>query len=145
MKIVICKNCKKEKEHCANGLCRSCYKKIIWKNRKIKCVQCGRIRPMHAKGMCPTCYSKTFGRTSKETYQARKLYGLDYETWKDKTRSCVICGFYKIVDLHHLDKNHENRDSSNLIGLCPNHHRMLHKSETSQQILSQLSARGYKV
>ena len=95
--------------------------------------------------MCGTCYGKTFHRKSKEAYQARKLYSIDHDTWKEKTKSCIICGFDKIVDLHHLDKNHENRGNSNLIGLCPNHHRMLHKSEHRSKMLLLLKERGFQV
>jgi hypothetical protein len=39
---------------------------------------------------------------------------------------CVICGFDKIVAIHHIDMNHSNNDPKNLIPLCPNHHEMLH-------------------
>ncbi len=95
--------------------------------------------------MCGTCYGKTFHRKSKEAYQARKLYGIDYDTWKEKTKSCIICGFDKIVDLHHLDKNHKNRDNKNLTGLCPNHHRMLHKSEHRTKTLLLLKEKGFQV
>ena len=145
MVIILCKNCNQKKPHAAKGYCRPCYKKIIWRNNKRPCELCKRLMPMHAKGLCPTCYNKTFHRPAKEALQARRLYGIDYELWKKKTEKCEICGFDKIVDLHHLDKDHENRSDSNLIGLCPNHHRMIHKSETKQKILSCLSEKGFKV
>ena len=145
MKNIFCRNCKKESIHHAKGLCLKCYKKIIWRSKKRICVKCNRERYISAKGMCGTCYGKTFHRKSKEAYQARKLYGINYDTWKEKTKICVICGFDKIVDLHHLDKNHENRDSNNLIGLCPNHHRMLHKSEHRSKMLLLLNEKGFKV
>ena len=43
--------------------------------------------------------------------------------WKHE---CVICGFDKIVAIHHIDENHNNNDPQNLIPLCPNHHEMVH-------------------
>jgi hypothetical protein len=39
---------------------------------------------------------------------------------------CYICGFDKIVAIHHIDENKKNNDPSNLIPLCPNHHEMCH-------------------
>lgn len=39
---------------------------------------------------------------------------------------CVICGFDKIVAIHHIDQNKQNNDPTNLIPLCPNHHEMCH-------------------
>ncbi|MBS3098587.1 hypothetical protein J4462_00055 [Candidatus Pacearchaeota archaeon] len=139
MLIIRCKNCGGEKPHRAKGLCVGCYQK----NRVRRCIKCGRDVPLQAKGMCSTCYGKTFSRRHKEAYQARKFYNIDYETYKKKTQHCVICGFDKIVDLHHLDKNHENRSETNLIGLCPNHHKMIHKSEFMADTISRLKEKGY--
>lgn len=39
---------------------------------------------------------------------------------------CVICGFDKIVAIHHNDENKKNNTPRNLIPLCPNHHEMVH-------------------
>ncbi len=39
---------------------------------------------------------------------------------------CYVCGFDKIVAIHHIDENKKNNDPSNLIPLCPNHHEMCH-------------------
>lgn len=39
---------------------------------------------------------------------------------------CVVCGFDKIVAIHHIDENKQNNSPSNLIPLCPNHHEMVH-------------------
>jgi hypothetical protein len=145
MNLIICKNCKKEAKHIAFGYCRKCYRQLILKNRKSICKGCGREMPIHAKGFCITCYGKKFSRHQKEAYQSRKLYGIDFQTYKQKTKKCVICGFNKIVDLHHLDKNHENRSEDNLVGLCPNHHKMIHKSEHRAKVLTELKEKGYKV
>lgn len=145
MKTIICSNCKKESFHHAKGLCYKCYKRTTWKLKNGICINCNREQHISARGMCGTCYGKTFHRKSKEAYQARKLYGIDHDTWKQKTKSCVVCGFDKIVDLHHLDKNHENRNPGNLIGLCPNHHKMLHKSEHRGKMLITLKEKGLQV
>lgn len=39
---------------------------------------------------------------------------------------CVVCGFDKVVAIHHIDENRQNNDPGNLIPLCPNHHEMVH-------------------
>ena len=39
---------------------------------------------------------------------------------------CVVCGFDKIVAIHHIDENKKNNSPENLIPLCPNHHEMVH-------------------
>ena len=46
-----------------------------------------------------------------------------FKHWKQE---CAICGFDKIVAVHHIDENNKNNKPSNLIPLCPNHHEMVH-------------------
>ncbi len=50
--------------------------------------------------------------------------------------SCQICGFNpvaafgtEICEAHHIDffAESQNNDASNIIILCPNHHRLIHK------------------
>ena len=74
-----------------------------------------------------------------------KDYGLDLETYRKITSKCAICGFDKVVDLHHLDENKKNNGRDNLIGLCPNHHKMLHNYEFKKEILGQLKKLGFKI
>lgn len=45
---------------------------------------------------------------------------------------CIVCGFDKIVEVHHYDHNHDNNDPSNLVPLCPNHHQMMHSKWRSE-------------
>lgn len=39
---------------------------------------------------------------------------------------CAVCGFDKVVAIHHIDLDHSNNTPTNLIPLCPNHHEMCH-------------------
>ena len=48
----------------------------------------------------------------------RKICFREYEP------KCVICGWDISVDVHHIDRTHENNDVKNLIPLCRNHHIM---------------------
>ena len=65
---------------------------------------------------------------------ATKYTTITFNNWE---RKCVICGFDKIVEVHHLDENHNNNEPTNLVPLCPNHHQMVHskwKCEVIEQI-----------
>ena len=54
-----------------------------------------------------------------------------FQNWKQE---CAICGFDKIVAVHHIDENHDNNDPHNLIPLCPNHHEMVHSKWKSEML-----------
>lgn len=56
----------------------------------------------------------------------------------------MVCGFAKMVDLHHLDHNRKNNSETNMIGLCSNHHKMLHDHRYSQEIVDELKKKGYE-
>jgi len=143
MAIIKCKNCKREVEHHAKGMCTTCYKKLAWEAKKVMCKRCGRMLPMHAKGYCTGCYTLLFHYDKIREYNSRKEHNIDLETYKKLTEKCIICGFDKVVDLHHLDGKHENNSENNLIGLCPNHHKMLHTYEFKDEIFKILKEKGF--
>lgn len=43
-------------------------------------------------------------------------------------KQCLICGYSKIIHIHHLDGNHDNDDIDNLIPVCANHHQEIHSN-----------------
>ena len=55
----------------------------------------------------------------------------------------VCCGFTKVVELHHIDGNKENRSDKNLVGLCPNCHKMIHSYKYFEGMKKKLKRRGY--
>ena len=140
--LKICKNCGGEHEHEAKGLCHKCYVKLIWKPKKIECKRCKRFLPMKAKGLCGGCYNTVFmlEKTKARNHQERHKIGI--ELYKIITKRCVLCSFNKIVDLHHLDENKKNNSRNNLIGLCPNHHKMFHDLRYRKEIAKQLREKG---
>ena len=138
-----CIKCGEEKEHQAKGLCEYCYRKFAWKRKKAICKRCGRIMPIHAKGLCKGCYNFVFCLDKTKERNHKKKHGLDNEAYKRLTKSCAICGFDKIVDLHHLDQNRNNRAESNLVGLCPNHHKMLHDYRYREEMFNLLKQKGF--
>jgi ribosomal protein L37E len=138
----ICKNCKLEKEHHAKGLCYSCYKKIFWKPKIDICKRCKRKKIIHAKGLCASCYNARFHQDKSRAYYQRKANEIDLKTYKKATKKCALCGFDKIVDIHHLDFNKKNNSPGNLIGLCPNHHRMAKSYNHREEVYEGLVKKG---
>lgn len=37
-----------------------------------------------------------------------------------------MCKENLVVEVHHMDENHENNDIKNLVPLCPTHHQYWH-------------------
>lgn len=138
VKIGICKWCKKEKKINGKEICNWCYRRLFWKQKLKECKRCKRMLPNQAKGYCPGCYSYVFHLEGTKAGQRKRLHNIDNETYKRITTKCFICGFDKVVDLHHLDNDHKNNSESNMIGLCPNHHKMLHNFKYKDEILAQI-------
>lgn len=140
-----CKNCGKEDEHHSHGYCFNCYRKLIWKPKIRICKRCNREMPIHAKGLCAGCYNFVFHLDKNKAWNQKKNYNLDIITYKKITKSCAICGFDKVVDLHHLDQNRTNNFKNNLVGLCPNHHKMLHDFRYREEMLNLLKEKGFNI
>lgn len=138
MNYIKCTKCGELKRHQAKGLCTRCYRRYSWKPKLITCKRCGNQRPQHAKGLCGGCYQSIFRNEENKAYNYKKWYGLDLEVYKRITSKCKICDFDKIIDLHHLDGNHQNNSEDNLIGLCPNHHKMIHDQRFREEVNFQL-------
>ncbi|MBU3923892.1 MAG: HNH endonuclease [Nanoarchaeota archaeon] len=138
-----CINCKSEKEHHAKGLCYQCYKKLKWTPKLAKCKRCQQTRQIHAKALCPGCYNYIFHMDKNKAYSQRKRNNIDLKTYRKTTKTCVICEFDKIVDIHHIDSNKQNNSPKNLIGLCPNHHRMIHNLNFRNDLFQILKQKGF--
>jgi|SRR3972149_7361103 len=143
MSEITCINCNRKVEHHAKQMCTTCYKKKSWKPQNVECKRCKRALPMHAKGLCPGCYNSVFHIEKVKLHNARIYHNIDFETYKKATQKCIVCGFDKIVDLHHLDMNHQNNSPDNLTGLCPNHHKMVHHRGHQKEVFAALNAKGF--
>lgn len=142
-RIIECPKCKKVTEHHGKGLCFNCYRKYAWVKKNIICKHCGRERPHKAKGMCDSCHVKVYHYDRIKNHNYKKVHNISPELYKKVTQQCIVCGFDKAVDLHHLDKNRKNNSEKNLIGLCPNHHKMIHNYKYSQEVVDVLKNLGY--
>jgi len=145
MLIKTCANCNQQKEHHAKGLCYTCYKKLHYKPKIQKCKRCLKQKPIHAKNLCASCYNTIFHLDKARAYNQRRKNKITLTQFRKITKTCAICGFSHIVDIHHLDKNKTNNSDENLIGLCPNHHRMINNYKFRDEIHTQLKTKGYKI
>lgn len=93
---------------------------------------------------CPVC-NKTFKPKEKKTvtcsYACANTHfrsGVNNGSYKNAEKNyrtrcflvhekkCIICNEDKIVEVHHYDEDHDNNEISNLIPLCPTHHKYVH-------------------
>ena len=141
-KIDICNDCKLKKEIHGKGLCNLCYYKMrrrLRRGKEIICKRCKRLRLHGAKGYCMPCYQYIFSKDNRDRSRIKKQFnGLSLKVYNKLTEKCLICGFKKAVDLHHLDNNKQNNSIKNLIGLCPNHHRMIHDFKYRNEIIKMI-------
>jgi len=137
MSLGICKECKKEKMLHAFGKCYHCYRKT-YKSPIITCKVCGKAKEHHSHGMCKNCVQKKFYYDQIRGFNVKKRHNISFELWQEITKKCMICEFDKIVDLHHIDYNEKNNSRENLVGLCPNHHKMIHDMRFKNEIESQI-------
>lgn len=121
-----CPRCQKFCSWFSGKICHNCYRREIWKPKLIDCKRCHRQRPMQAKGYCNSCYNYVFHLQRTKDSNAVRSHNITIELYREITQECILCSFNKIVDLHHLDENHSNNNPNNMVGLCPNHHKMLH-------------------
>lgn len=145
MTLIICKNCGKQAVNQSRGLCITCYKKVLWKPKKKLCKRCKREIVLHAKGYCPGCYNFIFHLESNRGLTYAKYHKISPELYKKLLTKCVICGFDKVVELHHLDENNKNNSKSNLICLCPNHHMMIGDYRYRKEMMDLLRQKGFNV
>ncbi len=109
---------------------------IRYKQHKLKCY----LNPTNIK-LCEICntpikeYKKntTCSRGCANTkFRSRENHpswnGDSYRVicFQHHKSECVVCKEQLVVEVHHLDENHENNNPSNLIPLCPTHHRYIH-------------------
>lgn len=113
----------------------------------ITCKECGRQRQHAAFGLCKSCHIRLHHYDKVKEYNSRKYHKIPLELYRKlMATECIICGWNKALDLHHIDGNHDNTSATNLVALCPNHHRMLHHpkygEETRQELLKEVTVRN---
>jgi hypothetical protein len=120
--------------------CIHCKKEIGLSNYKKHENECY-LNPKNLRE-CEVCkspiknYKKSKGTCSRSCANTLFKSGENNGNWKQEAyqstcylyhgKKCIICDESLIVDVHHLDEDRTNNDPSNLIPLCPNHHRYWH-------------------
>lgn len=125
--------------HNTKGKCDHCDRTMLTSGLPQHMLHCY-LNPVNIK-LCPVCNtpiknwrtSKTCGYSCSNTLFRS---GPNNGAWKDSAyittcfhhheKKCVVCDEFRIVEVHHLDENHNNNDPSNLIPLCPTHHKYWH-------------------
>jgi len=100
----------------------------------VTCANCGRelhLFPSQVKqrNYCNRlCLAKDNPKngSSNGNWRGGRWRFLKEQTMQRDGYRCVICGFDHVVDVHHITARADGgtNDFSNLITLCPNHHRM---------------------
>lgn len=98
----------------------------------VKCHHCGkevRLFPGRAKpkNFCSRpCLSRSKDCENAGNWRGGKWRWVQGQALERDCYRCVICGFDQVVDVHHVvRRSDEGNDAfSDLITLCPNHHRM---------------------
>jgi len=139
----LCPNCKKENIWFTGDICNNCYRKIKWKRKKQICNRCKRLMFLKGKGLCGGCYNIIYRLDYQKARNQMKRHNISYDSYKKITSNCIICGFDKVIDLHHLDGNKNNNSEKNMIGLCPNHHKMIHNIKFKEEINNLLKEKGF--
>jgi hypothetical protein len=113
-------------------------KKRKW-DRVIKiCPVCGtefetRVGHSREKTVCSHSCSNTFFK-SGSNHPNFKDIGSNYRDicFKFYPKKCLFCSWDDTLDVHHIDKDRENNDITNLIPVCPNHHSLFHRGTKDQ-------------
>lgn len=94
-------------------------KKISLNHADVK----GKNNPMYGKrGVLSPSYIDGRNSLKGSTYQ--KIMQIN-----NVKKECKVCGSTKNVQVHHIDKNHDNNDFNNLIYLCSLCHSKKHNKE----------------
>ena len=109
-----------EQEH--SKICECCSKEFKWLGRE-------RTTAFKKARFCSISCAK-----SRADYWDNNATRYQTIAFKHHCKECVVCGFDKIVAVHHYDHSKENNDPVNLIPLCPNHHEMIHHSLYSKEV-----------
>ncbi len=144
MAIITCPNCGRQKEHKAKGFCGSCYNKFLGKSKIITCERCRRQMPHHSKGLCGGCFNFVYRLEKNKAWNYKRYHNIEPDLYEKITKSCIICGFDKVVELHHLNEDKTDNSEKNLLGLCPNHHKMIHEYRYRQEIFDELIKKGFE-
>lgn len=122
--------------------CSYCSKEVSLPGLKIHENYCY-LNPLNVR-FCPVCdspiknyrTSKTCGYSCSNIFYRRGVSKPNGKNgrppsirticFSNHIKKCIICGEFRIVSVHHYDKNRDNNSPENLIPLCQTHHQYMH-------------------
>ncbi len=101
---------------------------------RINCINCGKSvwkgYPGEPVLTCSYACSNTYFRSGENNGRykepEKRKYGYIEVCKKHHSRECCVCGEKIALDVHHMDRNHQNMMPNNLIFLCRTHHMYWH-------------------
>ena len=120
------------KNHTFN--CMTCGVDYIWEGRKNTKAYERKLE----KSYCSRSCANSVGAKILNDHRGYSNYRTI--AFKHYDKKCKICGWDKIVVIHHINENHDDNRPENLVVLCPNHHEMFHskyRNEVEHLILGE--------
>lgn len=114
-----------------NGKCAKC-SRFVDSSVRARKVEFEKVTKLFCSSFCAKQYlinvPKIIEYGRFDIYNKFKISLYEY---KLLTKECAICGFNTTVDLHHIiPLSQGGKDEIyNYIGLCPNHHQLLHRNK----------------
>lgn len=85
------------------------------------------LHPQKEKYFCSRkCANSVGGTANALKYHYDEVATYVTVGFRHHKKKCCVCDEYRIVEIHHVDCNHENNDPKNLVPLCSTHHRYMH-------------------
>ena len=100
--------------------------------------------------LCKSCNKEIKNPKWNQVYCKIECQKLDYDNknqLRKKLNGCVICGFWRFVESHHIIKQIDwgSNTENNLINLCPNHHKMADSRRFGGEFLKLLQKKNGKI
>jgi len=111
-----------------NVKCYNCSKEFIVNERE-------KQFPKKEKYFCSkSCANSQGGQANANNLEDTGKMNYRSVAERNHKKQCVVCGFTKIIEVHHINEIHDDNRVENLIFLCPNHHKMYH-SKYKEEII----------
>lgn len=111
--------------HCKKTFFRAGIKNHIKRcSQRKSCPVCGKLIEGRGHTCSKSCANKLF--RSKQNHPNWKEESYRSTCFLHHKKECILCGEKNIVEVHHLDGNKKNNHPTNLIPLCPTHHKYWH-------------------
>lgn len=154
MPQVVCKICKNEfytkpfwiKKGYGQYCSLTCKYKGTQTGKEIKCFICGTLSYKQGKDLKRSKSGKFFCSKSCQTKWRNEVFiGAKHANWKEGQyayrsvlsrnkieKICTLCRTkdFRVMAVHHIDKNRKNNVVSNLAWLCHNCHHLVHHHKT---------------